>query len=136
MALETEIVSFLRERLDSPDALGLAAIYLYGSFAQGGTHPESDVDVAVLCREPIDSVRLFETAQDLAVRLRRDVDLIDLSKSSTVFRVQVVGKGRRIFTGDQIATDVFEMYALSDYARLQEERREVLEAYGNRYRAG
>lgn len=120
--------------LFAEDPEALQAVYLFGSEARGEDRPDSDVDLAFLARSSPDPVRTFEAAQDLAAAIGRDVDLVDLARSSTVLRVQVIERGRRILTRDPLAAARFEMYALSDYARLQEERAEPLAAFVNRYR--
>lgn len=68
----------------------------------------------------------FEAGQDLALALRRDVDLVDLARAPAVLRAQVVARGRCLHASDAPAAAAFEMYALSDYARLSEERREAV----------
>jgi len=45
---------------------GLIALYRFGSQAQGTARPGSDVDLAILSREPIPNLRRFELAQELA----------------------------------------------------------------------
>ncbi len=129
-----EIVQFLRDRLFASDPSDLVALYHFGSSERGEARRDSDVDLAFLARHPTDAFRVFEAAQDLGMRIGRDIDLVDLSRSSTVFRAQVVATGRRVFTADPAAAETFEMYTLSDYARLQEERREVVQAFVDRYR--
>jgi predicted nucleotidyltransferase len=110
--------------LDSvPDVI---AVYQFGSTARGETRPESDVDIAVLASSPIQAQRRFEIEQELANRLHRDVDLVDLREASTVMRMQVLSTGRCLESRNDLARRQFEMYAYSDYARLNEERREIL----------
>ena len=65
-------------------------------------------------------------AQKLANILKRDVDLINLKKASTVFRIQVIAKGEKIYCIDNKRRAYFEMYAFKDYATLNEEREIVL----------
>lgn len=80
----------------------------------------------MLSREPIPNLRRFELAQELAARLHRDVDLVDLCTASTVMRVQVLSAGTCLISQDDPTRRSFEMYAYSDYARLNEERREIV----------
>ena len=104
----------------------LIALYRFGSQAQGTARPDSDVDLAVLTRNPIPVMRRFELAQELAIQLHRDVDLVDLRSASTVMRMQVISTGMCLDAPDEPARREFEMYAYSDYARLNEERRDIL----------
>lgn len=105
---------------------GLIAIYRFGSRAKGTDRPDSDVDLAVLGPSPLAPVQRFELAQEIAARIRRDVDLVDLQASSTVLRMQVVSTGECLFSSDDATRQRFEAYVFSAYARLNEERREIL----------
>ena len=115
------ITTFLTQYV--PD---LQALYQFGSQVRGDARPGSDIDLAVLARNRIPAERLFELAQELAVRLGRDVDLLDLRRASTVMRAQVIATGQCLASTNDQARAEFEMYAFSDYARLNEERRELL----------
>lgn len=129
-----EIVDVLAHDLADGDRERIRAVYLFGSRARGENRPGSDVDLAFLGPESLDPVQVFDAAGDLAQRLGFDVDLVDLHEASTVMRAQVVGGGTRIHEGDRQAVSEFEMYAFSDHARLQEERRAVVESFLDKYR--
>lgn len=105
----------------------LIALYAFGSQVSGGVRPESDVDLAVLAPKALSPSVLFTLREDLAARLNRDVDLVDLRATSTVLRMQVLSTGRCLFSGDDRARETFEMVAYASYARLNEERRGILE---------
>jgi predicted nucleotidyltransferase len=111
---------------------GLIALYRFGSQAKGTVRPDSDIDLAVLARDPIPAMHRFELAQELAIQLYRDVDLVDLRTASTVMRMQVLSTGTCLDAPDEPARREFEMYAYSDYARLNEERREILKRIAER----
>jgi uncharacterized protein len=105
----------------------VVAIYRFGSSASGGFRPESDVDLAVLGREPLGAVERFDLQERLANALHRDVDLVDLLAASTVMRMQVVSRGLRTFDASPGERQRFENYVFSSYARLNEERRALLD---------
>jgi predicted nucleotidyltransferase len=118
---DNALIEFVRQAI--PD---LIALYRFGSQAKGNIRPESDVDLAVLARHPIPALRRFELAQELAAQLHRDVDLVDLRSASTVMRMQVISTGECLFkVCDQLQGE-FEDLVYSTYARLNEERREIL----------
>ncbi|MFO0773064.1 MAG: nucleotidyltransferase domain-containing protein [Nitrospiraceae bacterium] len=121
------ITSFLTSRI--PDRL---AIYQFGSEAKGTTRPGSDIDLAVLARTPLSPEACFNLAQDLSIQLHRDIDLVDLRRATTVMRAQVISTGQRLAVFDRNGTAEFEMYAYSDYSRLNEERREILKTISTR----
>ena len=111
---------------------GLIVLYSFGSQSRGAARLDSDVDLAVLASTPIPELRRFELAQELATQLHRDVDLVDLRRVSTVMRMQVLSTGVCLKAPDEPARQEFEMYTYADYARLNEERREVLKGITHR----
>lgn len=118
---DTALIEHIRQSI--PD---LIALYRFGSQAKGTARPSSDVDLAVLARDPITNMSRFELAQELAVHLHRDVDLVDLRTASTVMRMQVISTGECIFSASDRLRGEFEDLVYSIYARLNEERREIL----------
>ena len=118
----TPAIDLLRAALPSVEA-----VYLFGSRAAGLATATSDFDLAILNPSPLDPVARFELASRLAEVLHAEVDLVDLRRASAVMRVQVLGNSRLLFDGDSSARAVFEAFALSDYARLNEERRGILD---------
>jgi len=119
---DADIVAFLRQALP-----GLVAVYRFGSTVDGQTHAASDVDLAVLCNAPLEPFARFDLQERLAVRAGCDVDLVDLRRASTVMRMQVVSSGVLLAAFDLAAREAFEDLTYSAYARLNEERRAILE---------
>ena len=116
------IINLLCAQIDDP-----IAIYLFGSMAADTVHDSSDIDLAVLPQEPLSNVLRWDIQQELANALGKAVDLVDLLSASTVMRLQVVTTAELLYEGDNTKRAEFEMLALSMYARLNEERREILE---------
>lgn len=102
------------------------AIYRFGSWGTSGQRPDSDIDLAILPASPLDPLRRWQLAQSLASLAGRDVDLVDLLRASTVLRMQVLATGDRLFCADDYAVELFEDVVFSSYARLNEERGEIL----------
>jgi hypothetical protein len=65
--------------------------------------------------------------ETLAAQLGRDVDLIDLAGASTVMAMQVITGGRLLYDDASGLRDRFEDLTFSAYARLNEERRGILD---------
>ncbi len=101
-------------------------IYLFGSASRNELRRDSDIDIAFLTDNDIDPYKCFMKAQELADILKRDVDLINLNTSSTVFKAQVVGTGKRIYCSDDTKRMYFEMRTFKSYAMLNEERDVIL----------
>ena len=107
-------------------------IILFGSCVRGTMRSDSDVDLAFLSDEKQDVYEIFMMAQELAAKLSRDVDLVDLQSASTVMKTQIVSSGRVIFCNDEVRRMTFFMNTLKEYAVLNEERRPVLLAIRQR----
>lgn len=124
-----EIVNLLSRAF--PAAQG---IYLYGSTSAGTAGPTSDVDLAVLSPEKIPDTKRFEIAQSLAVKIKREVDLVDLRQAPTVFQFQVVTSGNLLKAPDPAACDRFEDLVYRSYTKLNEERAAILKDVQSRGR--
>jgi predicted nucleotidyltransferase len=116
------IIEFLRGAL--PDVV---AIYRFGSTATGQAVRDSDVDIAALPALPLEPAFRWDLQERLAMALRRPVDLVDLLQASTVMRMQVLESAILLFDHDTPARLRFETAACSGYARLNEERRAILD---------
>lgn len=120
-----EIVQIILDDLPNTQA-----IYLFGSFATGEITAHSDIDLGVLlpheAARTAGDLRFSETAFKISKQTKRDTDLINLRKASTVFQNQIVSTGKLIFCCDEYAKDVFEMLSLSFYMELNELRAPIL----------
>jgi len=105
----------------------LVAVYRFGSSAAGEKRPESDIDLAFMATAPLDPVVRFDLQQDLASVLKQEVDLVDLRAASPVMAMQVISTGRLLYDADPGARGAFEDLTYSAYARLNEERRAILQ---------
>ncbi len=103
------------------------AIYRFGSTVAGADGPGSDLDLAVLGSQPIDPVVRFDLQEQLASVVRRPVDLVDLRAASPVMAMQVLAEGELLLDSAPEARGLFEDRAYGSYARLNEERRGILE---------
>ena len=124
---DNQLIQQVRESIP-----GLIALYRFGSQAKGTARPGSDVDLAVLAHTPVPGMHLFQLAQHLAQQLHREVDLIDLRSASAVMRMQVLSAGDCLASDEELSRREFEMYAYSDYARLNEERQEIVKGITKR----
>lgn len=103
-----------------------AVIYLIGSASRDELRKDSDIDLAFLSQMEISTLECFNLAQELYDFFKRDVDLIDLKKASTVFKVNVIYYGKVIYCNNIDYRMNFEMRSFKEYALLNEERHEIL----------
>jgi len=108
--------------------LPIVAVYVHGSWGTRDERPDSDLDMAVLTarsltlEEHLDFVRHIELATGAA----HQIDMADISHANSVFAALVITNGDRIYSKGSEA-DRFEMKVLASYARLNEERKGILE---------
>jgi predicted nucleotidyltransferase len=74
---------------------------LYGSAAAGAARPESDLDVAVAARKPLQADRKMALISGLARLTGRSIDLVDLNTVGEPLLGEILTGGRRIVGEDQ-----------------------------------
>ena len=104
----------------------LQALYLFGSQRDGSATTSSDIDIAYLINKPLDTVNRWGLSQNLASLFSKDVDLIELSTTNTIFRYQILSSAERIY-GEGYEVESFETLAYSFYLRFQEERKPIVD---------
>ncbi|MCX7950948.1 MAG: nucleotidyltransferase domain-containing protein [Clostridiales bacterium] len=121
--IETIIKEFLIEKVNP------YFIIIFGSYAKEILRADSDIDIAFLSENSFDSYDLFMISQELASIIKKDVDLIDLNNASTVFRAQIIGTGKLIYSIDENKRMYFFMKSFKEYAKLNEERKVIIDKY-------
>ncbi|MCB1934931.1 MAG: hypothetical protein KDF59_03195 [Nitrosomonas sp.] len=110
-----------------PDIQG---VYLFGNYDTEYERGDSDLDLALLLPFPIairtKDLPLSPCRVDLETKLGRNVDLINLRLVSTVLQNEILNTGRLIVDQEPEAIREFEMRVLSDYQKLNEERKDIL----------
>lgn len=106
-------------------------IIVFGSYSKNTTHRDSDIDVAFYSQDSSHiTYEIFLLAQELADILKIDVDLVNLRTASTVFQAQIYTTGTVIYSKDDTLLKNQQMTALSMYAKLNEERENILKKIG------
>lgn len=116
------IVNFLRKELNP------SFIYLFGSFAKGEGRADSDIDLAIYTDRVSSPYELFLAANNLSFEVKRDVQIVHLKDISTVFSAQIVGTRDVLYCEDEQLMASYNIRAFKDYAKLNEERKIVLDA--------
>lgn len=102
----------------------LSMVYIFGSSVTNQENKESDIDIAFYAEEKIDNILRWDIANKLALKLKKDIDLVDMSSCSDVMKMQIVSKGESIFNIDK--TD-FEERLFYRYIDLCELRSSIIE---------
>ncbi len=107
-------------------------IIIFGSAIRGEMNDESDIDVGFLNEQKNDPYRIFLLSQELANIVGKDIDLVDMSKSSTVMQVQIISSGKIIYNANYVKSAAFMMKSFKQYAMLNEERKCILDKINER----
>ncbi|MBD8590385.1 nucleotidyltransferase domain-containing protein [Peribacillus simplex] len=106
-------------------------IIIFGSYAKKSTHKDSDIDIAFYCEDQsLTTYEVFQLAQELADILKIEVDLVNIRTASTVFKAQIYTTGTVIYSVNDTLLKNLQMTALSMYAKLNEERENILKKIG------
>lgn len=101
-------------------------LLLFGSSVKGYFREDSDIDIAFISLQEVNSYDLYLLAQALVTEVGREVDLVDLRQASTVFKAQILGSGHVIYSNDPEKLAEFQIRTFKEYALLNEERAEIL----------
>ena len=115
------IVDFIIERFNPK------FIYLFGSYASGEAREDSDIDIGIYIDKEITPYELFIAAGELSMKLKKDVEIINLKDISTVFAAQIVSTKDILYTRDENLRASYDIRVLKDYIKLNEERRVILD---------
>lgn len=106
----------------------LLGAWLHGSRARGAARAGSDIDLAVLCDDPLDPVTLFDASGRLAARLGSSVDLVDLRRAGGLLRVEATHRGSPLLK-PSVEADLFTAHALADHAAFAPLRQSATRAF-------
>ena len=119
---------FHKVREFSIEKLNPDFIIIFGSYAKGTTHSDSDIDVAFYREDKkFSAYELFMFAQQLADIIVIEVDLVDLKEASTIFATQIFSTGEVIYSKSENLRMELHMRTYSMYARLNEERQPIID---------
>jgi predicted nucleotidyltransferase len=118
----------------------VAAAYLFGSYATGKEGPMSDVDIAVLLKEPHPKgLQLIHAEDHLSYRIEKalgmgEVDLINMNRQGLIFQHNILRTGRLIYDGDTDFRIRFTAKIISDYCDFEPTLRFMNKFYFEGYR--
>ncbi len=108
--MDEEEIKLTKEDREKLFRLGVEAVYLFGSYAEGRAHSLSDVDFAVLMRDSravspkASTLALYQALFDIlaphAPSGIKDIDIVFLQRAPLELQSNVVRLGRVIFEQD------------------------------------
>ena len=118
------------------ERFGVETLWLFGSEAKGTATAESDLDLAALFLRPPTPLERIEAAADLGSFLGREVDLIDLDRTTPILAMQVLRHGRLLVDRHPTRRAAFFGRTISMYEDLKIVRRGAEQALLQRMAAG
>lgn len=92
--------------------LGVLAVYLFGSVAEGYDAPHSDVDIGVVFKQPLqaDSLDLYNQLYDIftAVFPGKEVDIVLADRATLELKADMIAQGILLFESSSEARMDFE----------------------------
>ncbi len=125
------------ERLKSDEARrlfrdnGILAAYLFGSVAEGRTHSESDIDVAIVFERSVPKSEHFDRRLVIICGLMgllhvNDVDVVPLNDAPLLLVFQALRHPVRVYSADERRRAEFEVQMIGMYYDFSH----VLDEYG------
>ena len=93
----------------------ISVIYLFGSHAVGHQRSRSDIDLGILFSKNVEGFMRINLETEISNLLRKDVDLIDMEKSSPILRHQIHKYGKLIYDDGSDFPFQFRAGSIRDY---------------------
>ncbi len=92
--MEDQTLHSIKELLQKHDEVQLAIVY--GSASEDRQTPESDLDLAVAGEEELSADSIMSLIEELALIVKRPIDLVDLQTTHGPLLKQILSKGEVI----------------------------------------
>ena len=90
---------------------------------------EACIDIAFFSDKSYDEYEVFQSAQEISAILKKDIDLVQLKNSTTIFQKEIVENGQIIYEKNKIDREKFELSVIKKYFTLKEDRKEIIDNY-------
>ncbi len=91
---------------------GISAVYIFGSYGTDYQRKNSDLDLAILFDKSPEIMDQMDLAGKYELVIGLEVDLINLNKVDIILKHEVIIKGEKIYSKDEIKTADFVEYVL------------------------
>lgn len=120
------ITNYLKSKMRN-----LEAIIIFGSFANNLADRNSDIDIAFLNKDKILNIERWYLQEELASKLNRNVDLVDLESADDVFKFQIASQGMVVYAAHRQDLEHYldNIYAI--YLQLNDDRKAILDDINN-----
>ena len=110
----------------------IAYVHLFGSVIEDRSTIESDIDVAVRFFNNVSQETRYQVFKELLSIIDENIDLVDLSRASTVLRMEVYNRGKLVYCKDKdllYMDQIYTLKAYDDYLHVSRRFREKMVRY-------
>ena len=107
----------------------ISAIYLFGSHASEYDRPKSDIDLGVLFSDDVEGFTRIDMETEISNKLKKNVDLVDIKKSSPFLRHQIYKCGKGLYHDNSDFSFIFRAKSIYEYLDTDYLRRERKAAF-------
>lgn len=102
------------------DEMGVQLAYLFGSSARGAKTPLSDIDIALLLKEPLTRAEAFDKTISFTHKLiglfhTNEIDVVILNIANPHIKFNVIRDGQIIYNRDEKCRVNFEVKTMGEY---------------------
>ena len=105
----TKIINFAKAHPE------ISAVYLFGSHAVGRPRSKSDIDLGILFIKDVDGFTRINIETEISNLLKKDIDLIDMRKSSPFLCHQIYKYGKFVYHDGSDFPFQFRASSIRDY---------------------
>jgi predicted nucleotidyltransferase len=120
------IIDYLKSKMPN-----LEAVIVFGSYANNSADKDSDIDIAFLSKDKISNIQRWQLQEELASKLNKNVDLVNLDIANDVFKFQVASQGVVIFAARMLDIEFYLDNIYTAYLQLNDDRKAILEDINN-----
>jgi uncharacterized protein len=104
-------------------------IYAYGSFARGDERPDSDLDLGVLMPPGIDFPDRLTLMADVAQKVGREVDIVNLRAANLDLIHEILREGRALLVRCPAEVLAWEAEQMTDHSLFAPRRLDIVNTY-------
>lgn len=108
-----EILKSLKNFLEKD--LNILFALVFGSAAEGKLKKNSDIDIAVYLKEPLEPLEYLKLATELSELVKREIHLVILNEASPLLRHQIMKNNKVLFIKDFDIYANFREKTMTDY---------------------
>lgn len=97
----------------------IAFAYIFGSYVQGNTRADSDIDIAIYLEKKVDIDVYLEIKMHLSEICKREIDLIILNNATPLLKYEIYKNNILLFARDKAIETNYKVKTLFEYSDIK-----------------